>query len=243
MDIQYESSDHFAGWEKAPNFIQSLLTKYNCNRILEIGSGANPTLSPEFVRREGLSYVTSDLSHEELDKADPAFERLVLDLSRTDFDPALNASFDCVFSRMVNEHIKDGRQYHANIYRILKPGGVSVHLFSALGNIPFVANRLLPEFIGDVFLQYFSPGRNHPKHGKFKAYYSWSRGPTKLMLERFQSLGFEILNYTGHFGHYYYRRLPWIYRLERIKSSYLLKHPVPQLCCYATVVLRKPSAG
>jgi hypothetical protein len=60
------------------------------------------------------------------------------------------------------------------------------------------------------------------------------------MLERFQSLGFEILNFTGYFGHYYYFRLPWIYRLERIKSRYLLKHPVPQLCCYATVVLRKP---
>src|SRR6266481_7468307 len=130
MDIQYESSDHFAGWEKAPNFIQSLLPKYNCNRILELGSGANPTLSPDFVKREELSYVTSDLSHEELDKADPAFERLVLDLSRTDFDPGLNASFDCVFSRMVNEHIRDGRQYHANIFRILKPGGISVHLFS-----------------------------------------------------------------------------------------------------------------
>jgi len=240
MDIQYKSSDHFAGWEKAPDFIRSLLTDHNCKRILELGSGANPTLSPGFVKEKGFSYVTSDLSDEELAKADPVFERLVLDLSREDFDPALNESFDCVFSRMVNEHIRDGRRYHANIYKILKPGGISVHLFSAMGSIPFIANRLLPEFLGDVFLQYFSPGRDHPKHGKFKAYYSWSRGPTKVMLERFQSLGFEILNFTGYFGHYYYFRLPWIYRLERIKSRYLLKHPLPQLCCYATVVLRKP---
>jgi SAM-dependent methyltransferase len=132
MDIQYKSSDHFAGWEKAPEFIRSLLTDHNCKRILELGSGANPTLSPDFVKEKGLSYVTSDLNHEELDKADPVFERLVIDLSGEDFDPALNGSFDCVFSRMVNEHIRDGRRYHANVYKILKPGGISVHLFVSI---------------------------------------------------------------------------------------------------------------
>jgi SAM-dependent methyltransferase len=240
MAIQYDLTDNFPGWGDAPSFIQPLLNKYNCKRILEIGSGANPTISPDFVLSQGLSYVTSDVSIEELEKADPIFERRVVNLSDKDIDPTLNESFDCVFSRMVNEHVRDGQQYHANIYKILKPGGLSIHLFSALGGVPFVANRLLPEFAGDIFLKYFSPVRDRHKHGKFKAYYSWSRGPTKSMIERFQSLGFEVINFTGHFGHHYYIRWPPIYRLEKMKSRYLLKHPIPQLSAYATVVLRKP---
>jgi 2-polyprenyl-3-methyl-5-hydroxy-6-metoxy-1,4-benzoquinol methylase len=197
-------------------------------------------MEPEFIKSEELTYVTSDISEVELEKADPIFKRLVLDLSQKEIDPMLSESFDCVFSRMVNEHIRNGQQYHENIYKILKPGGISVHIFSSLWSLPFIANRMMPEFLGNILLNYFSAGRDNPKHGKFKAYYSWSRGPARSMIERFRSLGFDVLNYTGYFGHYYYHRWSAISRVERIKSNYLLKHPVPQLCCYATVILRKP---
>jgi SAM-dependent methyltransferase len=243
MNIHYKSSDDFPGWGKAPHFIQSLLFEHNCRRILEVGSGANPTMTPDFIQKEQLTYVTSDLSKEELEKADPAFGRLVLDLSQPSIEPGLSENFDCVFSRMVNEHVRDGRQYHENIYKILRPGGISVHFFSTLWTIPFIANRLLPESLGDILVRYTSPWRSRHQYGKFKAYYSWSRGPSDFMVERLQSLGFEILNYTGYFGHYYYSRLTPVHRLEKIKSNYLLRHPVPQLCSYATLVLRKPMQG
>jgi len=241
MIVRYKTVEDFPGWDAAPDFVKSLLAEYGCTRILEVGSGANPTLPPSFVQSHGLSYVTSDLSPEELQKADAAFERLVLDLSEPGVDPALNESFDCVFSRMVNEHIRDGSQYHKNIFNILRPGGISVHCFSTLWTVPFAANRLLPDFVGDILLKAFAPRDSH-KHGKFRAYYSWSRGPSNSMITRFQSLGFEVLQYTGYFGHGYYRkRVPLLDRLEQRKSRYLLRHPVPQLCSYATLVLRKPA--
>jgi len=241
MIVSYDSVDNFPGWALAEGYFKSLIAEHACGRILEIGSGANPTLSPQFVRTSGLSYVTSDVSQEELKKTDLAFEQLVLDLTAKNVDPTLNGRFDCVLSRMVGEHISDGRQYHQNIYKLLRPGGISAHCFSTLWAFPFTANRVLPESLTGPLLNAISPRDEH-QHAKFKAYYSWSRGPSNSMIRRFQSLDFEIVNYTGYFGHLYYRRRwPWLDQLEKQKSKLLLAHPVPQLCSYATIVLRKPS--
>ena len=240
MPASYCSIEKFPGWSAAPDFFKSLLTEYACTRILEVGSGANPTLSSEFVRSNHLSYTTSDLDAKELEKADAAFEQLVLDLSTNNVDPKLNAAFDCILSRMVGEHVSDGERYHRNIYKMLRPGGISAHCFSTLWTVPFAVNRLLPDPLTDRLLNIFAPRDNH-KHAKFKAYYSWSRGPSKKMIQRFERLGFEVIRYTGYFGHSYYsKRLPWLQPLEDLKAELLLKYPVPQLCSYATLILRKP---
>jgi 2-polyprenyl-3-methyl-5-hydroxy-6-metoxy-1,4-benzoquinol methylase len=240
MVVSFQSVEEFPGWAKAPEFFESLLSRYNSKRILEVGSGANPTLDPEFIRKNNLAYITSDVDPEELQKADPAFERLVVDLSVKDVDPALVGSFDCILSRMVGEHVSDGRQYHANIHKMLRPGGISAHCFSTLWSLPFATNRFLPEWVGDQLLRTFAPRDRH-QHGKFKAYYSWSRGPSKSMIRRFESLGFEIIRYTGYFGHHYYRRgLRMLQPLEALKSKLLVEHPIPQLCSYSTLILRKP---
>jgi hypothetical protein len=106
--------------------------------------------------------------------------------------------------------------------------------------LPFAANRLLPEPLADLALGIVSPRKDRYRHEKFPAYYSWSRGPSKAALQRFQSLGFEVLRYSGYFGHAYYKSLPLLDRLERWKSEQLLRHPIPHLCSYATVLLRKP---
>jgi SAM-dependent methyltransferase len=241
MIVAYDDVENFPGWTLAEEYFRALIDQHACGRIFEVGSGANPTLSPQFVRAGGLSYVTSDVSPEELMKADSAFEQLILDLTSENIDPALTGRFDCVLSRMVGEHIKNGRQYHENIYKLLRPGGIAVHCFSTLWAFPFAANHVLPEALTGILLNAISPRDEH-RNAKFKAYYSWSRGPSSSMIRRFQNVGFEIVSYTGYFGHgYYRRRLPWLDRLEKQKSKLLLRHPLPQLCSYATVVLRKPS--
>jgi 2-polyprenyl-3-methyl-5-hydroxy-6-metoxy-1,4-benzoquinol methylase len=229
----------FPGWDGASDFLKSLIEEYNCSQVLEVGSGANPTLESTYVQDRGISYVTSDLEPEELKKADSPFERLVLDLSSNDLRPDLVGRFDCVFSRMVGEHISDGRQFHKNIHNLLMPGGIAVHCMSTLWCLPFAANRFLPESISRRLLNSFSPRDTH-KHGKFPARYSWGRGPTKQMIDRFERLGFEVVSYTGFFGHpYYAHRFPWLHRAELLKAKLLLKWPTPHLCSYAAVVLRK----
>lgn len=238
--IAFRTFEEFPGWGDAPGFFKSLISEYECRRILEVGSGANPTLPAEYVRSTGLNYVTNDLSAEELVKADSAFEQLVLDLSTENLAPELTGSFDCVLSRMVGEHVKDGARYYRNIFRLLRAGGITAHCFSTLWCLPFAANRFMPDFASELLLNFVAPRDRH-QHGKFKAYYSWSRGPSKQMVSGFENLGFQVLNYTGYFGHPYYRsRMPWLDRLETLKTRALVNHPVPQLCSYATLVLRKP---
>jgi SAM-dependent methyltransferase len=239
MKTYYGINSEFQGWEKAPPLIASLIAEIGAKRILEVGSGANPILSSRYVRDAAITYVTSDLCAEELEKADPAFERLVLDLSGESVDPALLGTFDIVLSHMVCEHIQDGEQFHRNISSLLRPGGLSVHFVAALGNLPMLANRLIPGWFSDFLQKTFAPRDAH-RHRKFKAYYSWSRGPTPAMIQRFQSLGFEVLVYNGYFGHDYYKaRLKPLHWLEGFKSRWLVRHPVPQLASYATIILRK----
>ncbi len=81
MIVTYKSFETFPGWEHAPGFFKPVLAEYGCSTILEVGSGARPTLPADFVQSSGLSYTTSDIDLRELEKAHPIFERLVLDLS------------------------------------------------------------------------------------------------------------------------------------------------------------------
>ncbi len=237
--VSFAPFTEFLGWERGTDFLKNLIDEYGCKRILEIGSGANPTLEPKVVRDKRLLYVTSDLSWEEMEKADPVYERLVLDLSADEMSPDLMGKFDLVFSRMVAEHVSDGLKYHRNIFRLLRQNGVSAHCFSTLWCLPFAANRLFPEFLSVRLLDAFAPRDIH-RHAKFPARYSWSRGPTETMLRRFEDLGFEVVRYTGYFGHDYYRRVStFLHRMEIFKTGLLLRWPCAAFCSYATTVLRK----
>jgi SAM-dependent methyltransferase len=237
--VSFAPFTDFLGWERGTDFLTNLIDEYGCKRILEIGSGANPTLEPKVVHDKRLFYVTSDLSWEEMEKADPVYERLVLDLSADEMSPELLGEFDLVFSRMVAEHVSDGLKYHRNIFRLLRHNGVSAHCFSTLWSFPFAANRLLPEFLSARLLNEFAPRDVH-RHAKFPARYSWSRGPSETMIRRFEGLGFEVVKYTGYFGHDYYKRVSTLlHRMELFKAGLLLRWPYATFCSYATTVLRK----
>lgn len=239
MRIHYQVRKDYRGFDRPPDLVQSVIENHGCKSILEVGSGANPSLGPEYVRARHLRYVTNDLSEEELTKADAAFDRLVMDFAG-EIDPALYGQFDLVFSQMVSEHIHDGRRFHENIFKVLKPGGLAVHYLPCLGALPFMTNRVLPSGLTARLLRFFNP-RDEMKKGKFKAYYSWALGPTRGMIGRFRSVGFEIVEYIGCYGHdYYRRRLRLLDNLEEIKSKMLVRYPVPWLCSYVTVFLRKP---
>jgi SAM-dependent methyltransferase len=121
MGVSYDFAPNFPGWTMAQGYFTSLISEHGCKRILEVGAGANPTLPPEFVQASGLSYLISDSSADELKKTSFDFEHIILDLSAETIEPALTESFDCVLSRMVEEHVNDGHQYHRNIYRVLRP--------------------------------------------------------------------------------------------------------------------------
>lgn len=240
MNIKYQHTSAFPGWQKAPDLLINLIQTYAPKKLLEIGSGANPTLSPEKVSELGINYTTNDLSSLELAKAPSIYSKWEANLCAVDIAQTHPERYGLIFSRMVNEHIKDGKTYYKNLYDLLEPGGVTAHCFSTLYTLPFVVNRLLPETLTDKLLHIFSPRADRFQHEKFPAYYSWSRGPSKRAISRFKSLGFEVVEYVGYFGHGYYRKkLPFLDRLEQKKAKWLVENPNPNFTSYSYVILRK----
>lgn len=225
-------------WDDGPKWIQPVIDKHGCRQVLEIGSGSNPTLSAKTVSDLGLRYTTNDVDPNELAKADEAFAQWVGDFT-TDSVPAdMQNRFDLVFSRMVNEHITDAKAFHVNAHRALRPGGIAAHFFPTLYCFPFLINRLTPHWLSSQVLSVLLP-RDFVKHAKFRAYYAWSRGPSRSMQKRFEALGFDVLEYNGYFGHGYYTNVPLVHRLEIWKSNFLARNPIPMLCSYGSLVLRK----
>lgn len=239
MKKEYKLVSDFIGWSKTETFIKDLIVKNNIRSILEIGAGANPTISPDFIRQNNLSYTISDVDDFELSKADEIYSKLVIDLSQKDI--RLQQKFDLVFSRMVGEHIKDAKTLHENVYNNLITGGISFHCFSTLYALPFVVNRILPESLSDFILSIVAP-RDNDKHGKFKAHYSWSRGPSKKMIDNFEQVGYEVIEYIGYFGHGYYYKIPVLNKIEMLKSKILQKLEIPALTAYAHIILQKPNS-
>ncbi|MBT8378237.1 MAG: class I SAM-dependent methyltransferase [Ignavibacteria bacterium] len=238
MIITYKPVSDFIGWGEAEPFIQKLIVNNNIKSILEIGAGANPSINPDFITEHNLDYTINDVKTVELLKADNIYNKLAADLSVPNVKAKINIRFDLIFSRMVGEHIADGKSFHNNIYDLLNKGGYSLHCFSTLYTLPFIVNRILPDSITDYFLRKIAPRDEH-KHGKFKAHYNWCRGPSKRMIKRMEHIGFSVLEYVGYFGHNYYEKIPPLKLLEKFKSKLLLEIPSPYLTSYAYVFLKK----
>ncbi len=234
--IHFHPASEFPGWGRYPATICDIIKIANCRKILEIGAGANPTLDEEAVRNLNVQYTITDKEQTGLDRAPKTFATSVMDIESPTL--TLQDRFDLVFSRMVLEHVSDGEMAHKNICRILEPGGLAVHCFPTLYALPFVMNALLPPKWSNLCLDLMSSGERH-RHDKFPARYSWCRGPTSKMMRKFESVGFEVVEYRGYFGHDYYWKSRLLNRLERMKSNFLARHPIPMMTSYAYIVLKK----
>lgn len=230
------------GWLGYGDFLRGLIREHGAKRIGELGGGANPALPLDYVREQGLSYVLADISPEELAKAPPGYATRVLDMTAR--EAGTDGEFDFVFSRMLAEHVSDPVQFHTNVRRMLKPGGVAFHFFPTLYAPPFVLNLMVPEALSSWLLNRLQPGRESSgNHGKFVAYYRWCRGPSAPQIARLESVGFRVLRYTGFFGHKpYYRKFPPLLALHSRLAEWLCRHPWPRLTSFAYVVLQKTAS-
>lgn len=224
-------------WDEHPRFLQRLVETRGGKRVADIGGGANPVLTPEYIATHGVKYTMIDIEAGELAKAPDCYAKLVGDVTSPECGD--DNSYDLVFSTMLAEHVKSGEALHRNLFRILAPGGLAFHFFPTLYSPPFVANYLLPESLAGKLLDIFNP-RDRFQRGKFPAHYSWCRGPSGGQLARLREIGYEIEMYRGFFGHTYYRRIPGLRQMASSFAGHLVKHPIPQLTSFAWLLLRKP---
>lgn len=224
-------------WQHHADTVRRLVEDNRPQTVCEIGGGANPTLPIAYARERGMECTVLDISQAELDKAPGGYRTVAADICAPELPVA--GPFDFMFSKMLAEHVRSGQAFHANVFKLLAPGGLAFHFFPTLYAPPYVVNRLLPEGVSSLALRLFSP-RDEYRHGKFPARYSWCLGPTGAQLARLESVGYEIVSYRGFFGHDYYRRIPVLRSVGRRAAAHLCRHPWAALTTFAFVLLRKP---
>lgn len=235
--IRYSAYE--TAWADSASFVKNIILNNKARRVLEVGAGANPAFSIDFIRENGISYTLLDISSEELKKAPPGYSTVHADIASADF--RLQDEYDVIFSRHLAEHLRDGKVFHKNVFSILAPGGIVFHYFPTLYALPFVVNRLLPERLSGLILSIVQAGREKEgKYAKFPAFYSWCRGPIKSQIRRFESLGYNVDEYIGFFGYSaYYDKVPLIKKIHINISDWLIRHPIPLLTSFSYVVLSK----
>src|SRR5258708_35174379 len=118
--ISYQVISHqYPGFNGTEAFLAQWIDRYACKEILEVGAGANPALSPSYVHDSGLSYTISDINPAELAKASVEFKQLVLDVEHAEVVKKLTGSYDCIFSKLMGEHITNAEHFHRNINTML----------------------------------------------------------------------------------------------------------------------------
>lgn len=236
--IRYALSDE--AWSGYNTFLENILSHENAKKICEVGGGANPSLSIETVKDKGLEYTILDISEDELAKAPSSYNKVQANICSKDF--AHEDCYDFVFSKMLAEHVMNGKLFNTNILNILKPGGKAFHFFPTLFAPPFLLNFMLPESLSRKILDIVQSGRdNTGKKGKFPAYYQWCRGPTHRQIKKYENLGYIVEEYIGFFGHSgYYHKVPTIQNIHNKLCHMLLRFPQPVFTSFAYVILKKP---
>jgi SAM-dependent methyltransferase len=226
-------------WFEFDGMLDFLCRHPGITRVCEVGAGANPVIPRQVIVARGLSHTILDISQEELEKAPMHYEKIRADITAPSL--AMDGTFDLVASAFVAEHVRSPRTFHTNIWNMLRPGGVALHLFPTLYTLPFAFNRLMPAALTERLLLRRQSFR-HPegRHGKFKAYYRWCRGPTRRQLARLGDVGFTVVAYTAYFGHGYYLNLGRLHRFEQAKARGLIERRAMNLASYALVLLQRP---
>ena len=151
MQIIYLHSG--AEWNDYPFFVESLVEQYGARKICDIGGGANPVLPLQFIIDNQLDCTILDISSAELEKAPIGYKKLVQDIEAE--NSVQTNQFDLVVSKMMAEHLRNGKLFHKNIFSMLKPGGVAIHYFPTLYALPFLVNKLIPDRISSFLLDIF----------------------------------------------------------------------------------------
>ncbi len=167
-------------------------------RIVDLGGGKHPAVSPRWRRHFGVHVVGVDISAEELALAPPdAYDEAVV-ADAMSF--VREGGADLVIAQALTEHVRDTEAMWRSVYATLVPGGRTLH-FVPNGRALFARlNRLLPEEVKRTLLHRIYPESR--AHLGFKAYYDkCSPSETRAIL---RAVGFrKIQIHTFYSSNYF----------------------------------------
>lgn len=176
--------------------LQALIERHitKTSVVLELGCGRGAPNLRQLVGKAGELYGI-DLVDVEADLDGITF----YNCSADKLSPFADASVDIVFCRSVMEHLQNVDDVYAEIFRVLKAGGLFIFLTPNLYDYASVIAHLTPNRWHPFIVQK-TEGRT--EHDVFPTYYrSNSRGKISLLA---RGAGFEIstLDYLGQYPSY-----------------------------------------
>lgn len=218
--LGYDSSEGWA-WDNYRSAVLALAQARRATRrrngelvrMLEIGGGRGPLLRPVEAKAAGIAVTVNDIDSRELSLGPPEFEKAEFDIAGQ-APPSLFGQFDLVVSRMVMEHVRDGRRAWANMAALLAPGGVALAFHPTLYAPPFVVNLAFPEALTARVLRFFFPTRHDGDYPKFPARYQLCVSSPQKLEPILKSCGFSEVLIAPMWGHGYFRHIPLLRELD-----------------------------
>jgi SAM-dependent methyltransferase len=207
-------------------------------RLLEIGGGRGPLLTPDEAAAAGIALTVNDIDAHELALAPASFDKAQFNIAG-DIDRAWEGRFDLIVSRMVFEHVKDAPRAWANVRALLAPGGVALAFHPTLYAPPFVINSFMPETLTTRVLRFFFSYRHDGDYPKFPARYEMCfADPAKVEPILIQS-GFSETLVAPFWGHRYFRHIPGLREADGAFSRLAESRDWRAFCSYAYTIARR----
>ncbi len=203
-------------------------------RVLDVGGGKYPAISPQIKREMDLHVVGLDISETELTQAPAgAYDSVIVgDIGRVH----IPGKYDLVFSRTLLEHVADTPAAIANLAGALMPNGLMAHVVPCR-NAPFaILNRALGNRLGRRVLFAVFPEKK--ANSGFRAYY---RDCTPARLSRLcRDSGLDVVQVIPYYNSDYTSFFVPLYTVEMLRQVATCRLGLENFCEGFTIVARAP---
>lgn len=207
-------------------------------RVMELGGGSWPRFTWDELPKNVASYIVNDIDQRLLDRIPGGYDKLCFDVAGA--SPPVKNCADLIFSQFMAEHVKDGAQFHRNVFELLAPGGLAFHFIPTLFASPFVINRFFPETVTRKLIETVYPFKKTGDYPKFPAYYSYCRADERLIGGLLNDIGYDKITIEPFWGHPYYDKIPVVREIEGAVMSLSARRNWKAYASYAYIKARKP---
>jgi SAM-dependent methyltransferase len=203
--------------------------------LLDVGGGfmMPAARSAEFMNR--CKVIALDISPQALKRNLDMDAGICADACKT--WPLSDCSVDLVVSRSLIEHLRDTEIFALECHRVLKPGGVGIHVLPGKHSPFSILNRILPNTIAKKLLNWAFPHRKEELG--FPAFYDNCSYPDIVHLFERNNLEIEEVRLRFYQSSYFMVFFP-VYFLSAMYDLLVWKLGVKRLASQFLLVVRRP---
>jgi SAM-dependent methyltransferase len=212
---------------------------FGARRLIEIGGGRDPLFNLQEIGELDIEMTINDISSGELAVLPPGYQTARFDVAGDVAQLAdFRGAFDFAFSRMVFEHVSDGKRAWENLFELLAPGGVALAYIPTLYAFPFAVNWLLPDKLAATIVKTIYKNRTDDEDPVFPARYSWCFTDGRLA-KMLSAVGYRDVFILPLYGHGYYKPFPIVRDVHRRFTKIARRRDWRAFTSFAFIAARK----